>query len=145
MSLNYSYSEIDYYYPEQSNIKTEQGCTHSLYPHYMMRYTLDNHIIQPIQKDKKGIALGKPIHSYNRTEKTNISKRREDNYTPSQYSTNHEIRGTLVNINLQKSLGKFDTKNGGYNSQRELRGIVEEEPEAKNMHGSHIFTGYSMF
>jgi hypothetical protein len=139
------YSNYEYYRPDEKKINITPGCSHSLYPHAIARYQLDHYTQIPNSNKNKKIGIGNSQLSYNKTVKSNISKRREDNFNPSQNSTSVDYNGTNVNINLQKSLGKFETKNGGYNSQRELRGIVEIESHHVFKHGNHIFSGYTLF
>ena len=96
------------------------------YPHKMMLYNLDNHIFQKSVMKKNT----NPRISY------------EQKANP-KYNFRPEL--SLSSPENQRSLGKYDILGGGFNNQRELRGVVKEEKYTSSRNQNISMFSYGRF
>jgi hypothetical protein len=96
------------------------------YPHKMLLYTLDKHIFQQSVMKKNMNAYPGYIQKENP----------KHNFDPTQ---------SISSVNNQRSLGKFDILSGGFNNQRELRGIVKDEKKTSSRNQNITMFSYGRF
>lgn len=96
------------------------------YPHKMLLYTLDKHIFQQSVMKKNMNAYPGYVQKENPTH----------NFNPNQ---------SISSVDNQRSLGKFDIMSGGFNNQRELRGIVKDEKKTSSRNQNITMFSYGRF
>jgi hypothetical protein len=104
-----------------------------VYPHMQLLYMLDNHIFQKsvIKKNTN------PYPGY----KAQNSIQNQSNNEVVSFNPNT----SFVSPENQRSLGKFDLNSGGFNNQRELRGIIKDEKYIPSRDSNITMFSYGRF
>jgi hypothetical protein len=100
-----------------------------VYPHSQLLYMLDHHIFQQsVMKKNMNPQPGYKPHSE--------KKDKSPGFNPNQ---------SFISPSNQRSLGKYDLQTGGFNNQRELRGIMKDEKSTQSRNVNISMFSYGRF